>query len=69
MEKLIVWFTPKDKKTLFNQIHVLAESVEKAVELCKEHVKFEHKIMGVGKYRELKNIDVSKSNFINLKIY
>ncbi|MFY7937168.1 MAG: hypothetical protein ACOVOQ_07320 [Flavobacterium sp.] len=64
MEKLIVWFTPKDKKIFFNQIHILAESVEEAIKLCKINVKFEHKIMGVGKYREINN-----SEFINLKMY
>lgn len=65
MEKMIVWFTPKDKKIGFNQIHVLAENVNNAMEIAINNIPFEVKLMGVGNYRIVNGID----NFINLKLY
>ena len=60
MKKLVVWFIPEVKNG-HNQIHVLANTVNEAVEIATKKIPFKVKIIGVGNFRG--------DNFINLKIY
>lgn len=63
MEKLIVFFTPEDKKNKQNQFHVEAKGVTDAIEELKKDIKFKAKIMGVACFRGESN------GFINRKFY
>ena len=50
-EKLIVWFSPKDKKELRNQFHVAASSNKEAINKCMQHATFQLKVLGISKWR------------------
>jgi hypothetical protein len=67
MEKLIIWFIPKDrKKHQLNQFHVLAKNTDEALNIFYKNILFDYSLMGVSKYEK---VNCNSNEFINCKFY
>jgi len=62
-EKLIIYFSPEDKKIQKNQFHVEAPNNKEAIEIMKTKLNFNVKVLGIAYFTW------NNEQFINYAIY